>query len=352
MTFDVQIAHSVSQVDPAAWDHLGQGYPFASYDWYRFGEAVLFDNRAIYIILSREDEPVARATLWLRKREQIPLSSRVLRYLLQKLLGWWPLLLCKSPLADTSGLILPDSDLRDAALNTIAQVAHAQARQHSVSFAAFIYLEPQDTQGWPDPFATAALPDPGTRLFITWPDFDSYMKSLSKSTRKDYRRHRNRAADLGIQVKRHPQVADLDTALRLIRNVETHHNTAPFPWSREMLQNLDLTQATWLTAEIENRVVACGLLVRDGPDAVMRLLGMDYNVKYAYFQLVYEAIAATIEQGARALWGGAGAYKMKKRLGFQLTDDYYTAFAGMGPILRRLGHWAASMEENKAAEPA
>ncbi len=350
MSFDVRVANSVSQVGQEAWDRLSEGRPFTSFRWYRFGEAVLADNTPVYIILSRQGEPLARATFWLRRREALPVSSRIVRRLVEMILGRWPVLLCQTPLADASGLILPDPPpLRDAALKIIAQAAQDQARKHNASFLGVVYLKRHqaDWAGWPEDFATITVPNPGTHLIITWPDFEGYVASLSKSMRKDYRRHRNRAASQDIAVEYHPMTKPLnetilDQAMTLIRNVETHHGSAPDPWARAILRNACMADATWLTAHMKGRLVGCGLVVGDGDSQAMKLLGLDYKIRYAYFQLIYTAIRCAIEGGFRVLWGGSGAYDMKQRLGFQVEEENHVVFAGRGALFERLGRWAAA----------
>lgn len=343
MEFETQILHSVRETDPASWDRLSQGHPFASYRWYHFGEAVLSDNLPIYIILSHKGEPVARATLWLRRQEQLPISSKALRWLLKAILRRWPLLMCQSPVADASGLILPEPPLREEALRLITRVAQQQAKQHHASFTAFTYLEENEVKwaGWPADFVTTKLSEPGTRLVITWGDFEDYMAHLSKSVRKDYRRHHNRATELGIEIERQPAVPLPDEAITLIRNVEAQHDSAPNPWARSILAHANKVDATWLTAKLDGRLVGCGLLLQDGPHAIMRLLGRDYRIQYAYFQLVYEAIRCAIEKGVQVLWGGSGAYEMKLRLGFQLTNDTCTIFRAGNSLLHRLAQYLA-----------
>jgi hypothetical protein len=358
--FEVQIAHSVEEIGQTAWDHLGGGRPFASYRWYRFGETVLADNTPLYIVLSRQGEPLARATFWLRWREAIPISSPTVRRLLQAILRRRPLLFCQSPLSDTSGMILPDPPLRDAALKTIAQCALDQARRCKVSFLVFDCLERQDTEcaGWPEAFVPVEIPDPGTRLTITWPDFEGYLKSLTRKTRRQYHLNGNRAADLGIEIKRHPPCepigeATLDRAVTLIRAVEKHHNSAPHPWAREMLQHAGLVEATWLKAEIAGQLAGCCIVLGDGDARIMTLLGRDYSVDYAYFQLIYTAIRCAIEEGACFLRGGSGAYDMKQRLGFQSESSNYVVFSGGGRVLQKFGLWAARwLQGDKEPGPA
>jgi predicted N-acyltransferase len=338
---DVEIIHSVDEIGQNAWDHLSANRPFTSYRWYRFGEKIAIGDKPIYIILSQADEPVARATLWLRQEEPLPISSTTVRCLTGILLRRWPLLLCRAPWrTDISGLILPGPPLRDRALTAIAQVAWDQAQQYRASVLVFDYLQHPDMERftWPEPFTFTPLSGPGTCLFIKWTDFESYLQDLSKSARKDHRRHHNRAAGLGIQIRRHSTVTALDEAMGLIRNVEKRHNSAPDPCACRALEHMDMLDATWLTAEMDGRLVGCGLLLGDGDSRLLTLLGLDYEVQYAYFQLIYEVIRCAIEEGVHLLRGGSGAYEIKQRLGFQLEHNNHVAFAANNRVLRWLGH--------------
>lgn len=349
MSLELRVARSVEEVGQEAWDRLAAGRPFSSYRWYRFGESVLRGDQPLYVIASQRGEPVARATFWVTRQEPVPIASRAVRGFVQALLERRPLMVCRSPLASTTGLILPDSSLRDEAVKAIVQAAQALAGQHRASFLLFDYLTEQEAgwSGWPKGFARSPVPDPGTRLVIAWPDFQEYMGHLSKSVRKDYRRHRNRAADLGIELRRHSSVVALEDALVLIRNVERHHNSTPNPRARTTLESAEMVNATWLTAQIEDCLVGCGLVLGDGDTRILALLGLDYSVRYAYFQLVYEAVRSVIEGGARVLRGGGGAYPMKERLGFELENDNFVVFAGVGSLLQRLGRWVASTAQHR-----
>ncbi len=148
MNFDIQIAHSVEEIGQEAWDRLGRERPFASYRWHRFGETVLTKDTPIYIILSLGGEPVARATFWLTRQEPVDTGPRIIiEYVLPLMLRRWPMLLCRFPLSSNGGLILPaDPQLRQAALETITQVAQDLARKHRVSFIVFDYLDHQEAQ--------------------------------------------------------------------------------------------------------------------------------------------------------------------------------------------------------------
>jgi len=343
MTFDIQTAHSVQEIGQETWERLGDGRPFASYRWYRFSETLLTNDRPFYILLYQGGDPIARAAFWPKRDEPMPLGSSMALHLMQALIRRRPLLMCQAGLASTTGLILPPPPLRDLALREITRVAQTFAKKNRASFVLFPYLERPETiwLGWTDAFASATVPGPGTRLLISWPDFESYLEHLSKSVKKDYRRHRNRAAELNIEVKRHARVTNIPQALALIHNVERAHNSPPALWARPALENAHLVDSTWLSAEIEGQIVGCGLSLGDRGTHFLALLGLDYEIKYAYFQLFYAAVESAIEQGVQVLRGGSGAYQIMQRLGFELESNNDVLFAGQGRLLGGLARWAA-----------
>lgn len=350
MGYAVQVASSIDEVDPAAWDQLVDGQSWAGQRWVRFGEAVLADERPVYFLLWDGARLAGRATFWLRREEPLPITSRAARALTAGLLERRPLFLCQAPLASASGLTLPRAG-RGKALATLAAVAQSLGREKKASFVAVPYLEQEETawDGWPSAFSAVRVPNPGMELRIRWADFDEFVAGLPKSMRKDYRRHRNRAADEGLCVTRQRVTAEqpigpVEEALALIRNVEKAHNTPPNPRARAVLEKADRVDATWLEARREGQLVGCGLVLGDGPVRALGLLGLDYRLRYVYFQLLYAAIASAIEEGVEVLWGGGGAYDIKGRLGFEPEGNNHVMVAGNGPLFQRMGRWLARSE--------
>lgn len=338
---EVKIARHVEEIGQEAWDHLRGTRPFASYRWYRFVEKVMADDMPLYIVVSHRGEPVARATFWLVRREPLSLSSVIVRQCMEALTRRWPLLICRSPLASTSGLILPETPLRETALRAIAQAALERARSAHASFVLFDYLDSQAVlePGWLEAFAAVSLPEPGTYLDIAWPDFDSYINQLSYKTRKNYRRNCRAADRLGVEIKSYPAVTMVDEALALIANVERRYNDIPYPWTRRILENAAMVDAVWLTAEINGRLMGCELMLGDGDTWLVTALGLDYSVQYVYFRLGYEDIRYAIERGVRRLRWGSCTYEVKQRLGFQLENNSYVVFAANGPVLNWVWPW-------------
>lgn len=344
MDYQVQVAHRVEEIGQSAWDQLSDDRPFTSYRWYRYGETILPDLPPTYLIVSSHDQPLARATFWLTRQEFLPIPSRPIRSMIAALLRRWPLFICRVPLTSSSGLIVPaDLPGRDSILTAIARTARELMRPYRASFGFFDYLEQHemDWSGWPETFRTTAFSKPGTRLEITWSDFESYLRQLPKSVQKDYRRHRNRAADLGIVVTYDQAPPPEQAALTLIRSVERQHHSQSNPLNEVLLRTGAMVDSVWLKATIDDRLVGCGMLVGEGKARFLALLGLDYGVEYVYFQLFYSAIRYAIEQGLQILRGGGGAYEIKQRLGFQLESNHYARYTANGRLLdwlaRRIG---------------
>ncbi|HEX3049996.1 MAG TPA: peptidogalycan biosysnthesis protein [Aggregatilineaceae bacterium] len=316
--FDVQVVRSASEVKPDVWDQLGRGQPFASQQWYCFCEASLA-AQPFHILLRQRGELIARATLWLMRREQLPIQSRVGRAVVQGILQRWPLLACRTPLIDRSGLVLPPGPRYHDALATVAEAARRVGRQSRASFVLFDYLD--QALVWPAPYQQMQIGEPSTRLDIQWADFEQYTSQWTKSMRKDYHRHTNRANDLGIEIQAHSQITHIQDALPLIRQVERQHQAAPNLNAQRILEESQRVPHTWLTATIQDRLVGCGLLLGDGDARMLTLLGLDYNIQFVYFQLLYAAVRAAIESGAKTLYGGSGANSFKERLGFTLWHN-------------------------------
>jgi predicted N-acyltransferase len=349
MDFDIQIAHSVTEIGQTAWDRLSSGRPFASFRWYRFGEAALSDCSPTYITLSHNNEPAARGAFWLKRQEWLPIASPAVRFGAEQLLRRWPLLMCAAPLACTPGLVLPESSLRAAALKTIASAALELGTKSRASFVFFSYTQENEVRqaGWPEAFTAISFSDEETSLEITWPDFESYLKHLAKSTRRNHRLHCKQADEMGVVITARSFVSDMERAVTLIQNVERYHHMGRRPWTRAMLENAHMVDSTWITAHMGNRLVGCCSVIGDGDAQIATLLGLDYSVPqfiYVYYQIMYAAIQNAIERGARVLYGGGGAYELKRRLGFRVLPNDYLVVAATGKsfrwIERRLVKWA------------
>jgi hypothetical protein len=336
--FDIQVLRSIEQSSPRAWDALSNGRPFTSYTWYRFGEKAMADCQSFYILLTYNDVPCARATFWQIANEPLPIPG----YLFPAaaaLLRRWPLLICRAPLAYTSGLVLPDSDLREAAQQQLAQTALELLKKQADAFAIFDFLAAPEAIGWPQPFTAATIADPGTLMPLNWPTFEAWLEAGDKKDRQHYKRTQREAEKLGLRLTRHLSAQRLDEALPLIRGVEQRHGSPPNPWVRGMLENMTLVKGTYLTVTLGEKLVGCGLLLEDNGAQMTTALGLAEEVPYVYFMLIYESLKIAFERQTRLLRWGSGAYDVKQRLGFQLEDNNTLLYATANPVMRKMGQW-------------
>lgn len=332
----IKIAHRVDEIGQPAWDALSAGRPFASCDWYRFGETVMADSPPTYLILSVDEKPAARATLYRVPDEPLPLPPLV-RAPIRSLLRRRPLLICRSPLANWSGLLLPeDASLRAAARAALLEAAQKQLEEQNCSFLLFDFLDESQRADWPADFLQTTVADAGTRLEIQWESFDEYLAGTDKRGRQHYKRARREAEKLGLELSHHSSVANIEEALTLIRRVEQKFRAAPNPWMRGLLENAQTLGGVWQEVRQRGRLVGCGLLLEDNGVMLATALGLAEDAPYAYFLLVYSCLQEAMARRVKTLRLGSGAYDVKRRLGFVLEDNNHTAIRARSPFLQGL----------------
>jgi hypothetical protein len=342
--FETLTASSVDEVGEEAWDALSAGRPFQSARWYRFGERVMQGCQPIYILLKMDKEPVARGTFWSIREEPLP-APPLMRRLLYPIFKRRPLLICRSPLSNSSGLILPEGPLGESALKAIAEAASKELRRRGGSFLIFDYLEAEQAKwiGWPARFKALVVPGPGTQLKLAWAGFKDYLQSSPKfRIHQHFRRSSQMADELGIRVVRQAGPDDLPTALELIHNVEHRHDSTPNPWAAGLLEHMQMVESTWLAARIKEQLVGCMLLLVDNGVQIAVLPGLTEEVPYAYFMLLYEAIQDAFDRKLNSLQWGSGAYETKRRLGFELEHNNNVIYEANGLLPGLMARLAAS----------
>jgi predicted N-acyltransferase len=339
---ELEIYHGLGEINPQEWDLLSRGQPFQGYRWYTYGEKVLTESgdQAYYLILRRDGKPIARAAFWWISNEPLPIPFLPLRKALESFQRRWPLLICRSPLANTSGLILPEAPLRGACLELINQAAQQELQRKSGSFLIFDFLETTQL-GWPDwprEFQPTKVSDPGTWMDVTWDDFGAYLESGNKKDRQHYKRSLRLAEETGLVLTRPDAVSDMETALNLIHGVEARHQSAPNPWFRGMLEHMHMVDSIWLEVHQEQRLVGCGLLLRDEKVQYATALGLAENIPNVYFLLIYATLQIAFEEKVRRIHLGSGAYDVKSRLGFSMETNNNSMFTSSNTLIQRLAN--------------
>ena len=332
----IEVVNSIHDVNVDAWDALSTDIPFQSHRWYAFGEQVMNDCQPFYVLAYQGSELVGRAALWRVRNEPLPKMPALLRRSLLALFRIWPLLICRSPLAFTQGIVLAKEIDPKPVVSALAASALKIAKEHSCSIVLFDYLGAEFSQYIPDPFLQSSNPSTGTVMENRWSTLEDYLADGNKKDRQHYTRTIRESEKLNICIERHTHVQNVEDALRLIRVVEQHHGALPNPWARRALENMEMVNGLYLTATIEQTLVGCGLLLEDNGSQTTSLLGLADDVPYAYFRLVYESLSAAFEHKVRVLRWGSGAYEVKERLGFTREDNGAMAFCAVNPVLQSL----------------
>jgi hypothetical protein len=331
----VKVYNSIAEISPEIWDGIAAGRGFQSHRWYTFGERAIADNQPTYLIAYDGDQPIAAAALFKVSNEPLPLPS-VARQFMASVLKSKPLLICRSPLADTSALLLPGEPLRDQVLIVLAQAAQEQFKKQRCSFLIFDFLltEQLKYEGWLPGFEPITLSEPGTYMPIEWPSFEAYLEAGNKKDRQHYKKSLKEAEDHGLVLSRHTSVDDIDAALALIRNVSIWHGSAPNPWMRGLLENFSMVDGTWLELRKDEKLVGCGAVLRDNKFQLATGLGLEDDVPGGYFVLLYAALQEAFEHNIRLVRFGTGAYDVKRRLGLHLEDTNHAIIAMAGITAR------------------
>lgn len=323
----VDVFHSIHEIKPEIWNRIVSGRGFQSHNWYAFGERAMADAKPTYLIASDGDTPVAGAALFKVHNEPLPLPA-IAREFMASIFKHKPLLACRSPLADTSALLLPGEPMRDEALAVLARAAQDQFKKQNCSFLLFDYLLTEQLRyAWPKGFEPLTVSEPGTYMALEWQSFNEYLESGNQKDRQEYKKSVKDAEDSGLVLSKRKSVSEIDAALQLIRNVSIWHGSAPNPWMRGLLENFSLVDGVWLELHKEGKLVGCGAVVRDNQFQLVTALGLEDDVPGGYFYLLHAALQDAFENKMRLVRFGAGAYDVKRKLGLHLEDTNHAMVA-------------------------
>ena len=318
---EVQTFKSINEIDPEIWNRIVAGRGFQSHSWYQFGERAMAECQPTYLMAMEEGTPIAGASLFRVHNEPLPLPS-IARRFMASVLKRRPLMVCRSPLADTSALLLPGEPLRDEALSLLAKAAQQEFKRQRCSFLVFEFLLTEQLRypGWPPGCEPLTVSEPGTYMPMEWDSFQTYLKSRNKNERQYFKENLKLAGDNGLSLTRHKEVPDIEKALTLIQNVSIWSGAAPNPWMRGLLTNFSMIDGTWLQIHKDGQLVGCAAAMRDNRFQLTTALGLEDDVPGGYFFLLYAALQEAFEQNVRLVRFGTGAYDVKRMLGLHLED--------------------------------
>jgi len=328
---NVKAYKSIQEIDPAVWDGIVAGRGFQSHKWYTFGERAMADCPATYLIAWDGDTAVASAALFKVHNEPLPLP-KVARRFMASVLKRRPLLVCRSPLADTSAMLLPGEPERDEAHVALTSAAQDEFKKQRCSFLVFDYLLTEQLKypSWPSGYEPITVSEPGTYMPIEWESFEAYLDAGNKKDRQHYKKTLRDAENNKIVLTRHTSVPDVDAALSLIEDVAIWHGSAPNPWTRGLLENFSMVDGTWLEIRRGDKLAGCGAVVRDNRFQLATALGLEDDVPGGYFLLLYAALEDAFKHDVRLVRFGSGAYDVKRRLGLHLENTNHAMITMAG----------------------
>jgi predicted N-acyltransferase len=339
--YQVKVFTCIDEIDRLAWEHLNASQPFSKQFWLNFSAACLKQFKPLVVLLYKNHSPVGRAIFTI-ERQATGVSLFPGIRLVNTLLRHYPLLLCQTPMANLSGLLLPKNEEAQA-LQTIEHAVLDAAASQKISFSLFGFLTDKEMQLIRQGCNYIIVPmEPTTLLEVTWSSFEEYIANLTKSARKDYHQHTNHANKMNMAIERSHQFAQYEDDLwRLLSSVAQRHGSIDqIAYTKriftEVERQLPPSNYAMLIARVENTVAGCGLLLHDEGTMILTVLGLDYHFKYTYFRLFYEAIRYATDNKIRLIRGGSGAYEFKQRLGFKL-EPTFVAFSSPHVVFRQLG---------------
>ncbi len=325
---EVKVFDSMEEIAPEVWDGIAAGRGFQSHRWYMFGERAMSDSKPTYLIAYDGDKARAAAALFRVRNEPLPLTDAA-RQFMESVFKQRPLLICRSPFANTSALLLPGEPLRDEALTALAQAAQKQLKKQRCSFLVFDFMLTEQLKyaGWPSGFEPVAIAELGTYMPIEWENFATYLESENDKRRQYYKKSAEEVEKYGLVLSRHTAVSDIDTAVRLIGNVSIWQGSALNPWMRGLLENFEMADGTWLELRKDDKLVGCAAVLRDNKFQLVTALGLEDDVPGGYFYLLYVALQEAFEHKIRLVRFGTGSYDIKRELGLHLEDTNHAMLA-------------------------
>ncbi|GAA0966474.1 hypothetical protein GCM10009555_008450 [Acrocarpospora macrocephala] len=331
--YSTEVLDTITSVDPAEWDALGEVGDFTGHRWLRLAERVLAGHRPRYLLLRRRGRLVAAAACTLEQRLQNPALEARFGWVLRRT----PYLHVGVPMMSKAGLLAQGGELA-----ALCRELRALTRRERAPFSVIDHL-PVGHPAWSGLDGCHALAmAPETRMDVEWSSFEEYLGSLPRKRRQEVRRVARRSLGEGITVR--PLAERGDPRLdRLVGDVvQRHHGIHRFvPGLFEEAAAVLGDDLTVLAAYRHGELAGCVALLRDGDDLSAKWIGRDYGLTEgtsAYHALVAACVRTAIALGVRRVHFGASAYETKKQFGV-CQEPRGGLLAMRSPILNRCVGW-------------
>ena len=341
---NVYLKHSLDEIDADTWDSLTGERFYISYGWLKTFEETAIDKvTPFYFLLEDDAVPVALAVCYeSHKDNPFDLLNGYLLGRLEKIAGAFgisfkPALLC-GPVRGNSDHVLVKQDLpqqqRIAYIRLLIETIESEAKKRRLSlfFTNVSEKESELRQELQARKYNLTVVHPKNRLEIKWLSFAEYLsdrQSISKKNSGTFRNQIKKNREAGVSIR---LLDELENEERLYQLLSEHHyrlNKKPFPHTENFFGSLQKnlgSDAMLLIAEKASEIIGVTILFRRGSKGWATFIGMDHNLSrndFTYFNLAYYSfIDHAIQAGIKSLNYGGMLYRVKKRRGCSLEDNY------------------------------
>ena len=341
VSYRVQLDSEIEQVDQVAWDGLCGKRSFATVHWLQLLERTMADYQPNYIQLWQGDELVAGAICQPQRHFHLSayLKNRVLQKIAAKILAVLPPYACVLPLFLRDGFLVHPEVEAVVWLPLLLREIEKVARKR---WAPFVYLGNLNRSQSSVTGQGAYRPVPilqDSYIDVAWDSYDAYLSHLKSKRRKIISVYSERAKAAGVIVQEidfsSPLVPKMEA---LVRSVADKHNNA-FLYQPNFLyqagRHLNPNEYCVLVACIQDDLVGCVTLLRNGDELTAKWSGLDYGRtqgSYAYHYLVINVVKKAIELGVKRLDIGPTSYVIKRQMDAHFEDRFAGLKLGIRPF--------------------
>ena len=340
----VHLKHSLNEIEADIWDALTGGRLYISYGWLKTIEETAIDKVTPYYYLLEDDEvPVALAVCYeSHKDNPFDLLNGFMLGKLERIAGAFgisfkPAFLC-GPVRGNGDHVIVKQGLsqqqRIAYMRFLIEEIEREAEKRRLSLF-FTNVSEKEAELCKELQArkyNSTVVHPKNRLQIKWSSFADYLSDRETISRKDketfkYQINKNRKAGVRVRL-----LDELENEERLYQLLSEHHyrlNKQPFPYTENFIRSLRKnlgSDAMLLVAERAGEIIGVMILFQRGSEGWATFIGMDHNLSrndFTYFNLAYyRVIDHAIQAGIKSLNYGGMLYRVKKRRGCTLEENY------------------------------
>lgn len=324
-----QIAHSIHEIEAAAWDAVAGSEIGMSHQWLRVIERCWQPYAPRYVLLHDEQGPQA-VVVTNTKDPDRPLGR--VGQLLQRLM------VVVMPPYTSIGcgvLVRPGAD-RATVLPQATAVLDKLLGEARRPLLLLGNLREADLPLWRTQ-GFVPSPQPAVSLLDLPDNYDVYLQNLPKKDRAELRRMRRKGEELQVELQHGPLQGDGEAIYPLLREVFAHYQT-PMPFTPAFFIALEAEmpgQAILFKGFVNGELAGVSLCLRRQTTLWWPMVGLNYTLSrpsQLYFLLIDEMVRWGIANGIRQIYGGVSKEREKRKHGFY-QQARWIGYRARSPLL-------------------